>query len=144
VEEEEPEEFPTTMIFIAVAIVVAITLITVAIVRGRRHAEYERRARMAHKKREKIERENAERDARERLIMEGYERGYRDSESDQFERATRVYDDLSPAPPEFEQPYRGDEYELPDESDGSDELDGIDEHDESDEPEKPFSVDDIE
>jgi hypothetical protein len=72
-------------------------------------------------------------------MTDGYEQGYRDGEADQFERITRVYDDLPSAPQEFE-PSEFDpvEYGLTDTDDESESPDG------SDEPEKPFSVDDIE
>jgi hypothetical protein len=129
--EEEVETANSLLItiLIAAAAVAAITLITVVIVRSRRHADDERRARRAHKEREMVERENAERDERERLIMEGYERGYKDSEADRFEGMTRVYGELPTAPPE---PGR------------LDADNGYEPSDENDEPEKPFSVDDIE
>jgi hypothetical protein len=151
-EEEEPADFPLTTILIAAAGVALIALITALIVRGRRRAEDKRRARIAHKKRDRIERENAERNERERLIMDGYERGYRDSDADRFERMTRVYDDLQAAPSELDKAETIDNYEpsdeyVPfDEYEPSDEYSSPDEHkpaEDTGEPEKPFSVDDI-
>jgi uncharacterized protein YjdB len=143
--EEEPDDSLLMTIVIAAAAVAVITLITVLIVKGhRRRAERERRARIAQKKRDMAERENAEHDERERLIMEGYERGYRDSEADRFEGMTRVYDDLPTGPPEFGPPgFEPVEFEPP-EFEPVDTDDERESADESNEPEKPFSVDDIE
>ncbi|MDR2162489.1 MAG: Ig-like domain-containing protein [Clostridiales Family XIII bacterium] len=108
------------LIGIFAAIVAAVVVIIVVIARNgkRRRAEEERRERTARGHRDEAMRERARQEARAKLMREGYERGYRDSEAEQFERITRVYD-APVAPPE---PYRP-------EDDG--------------EPEKPFSEDDI-
>jgi hypothetical protein len=157
--EEEPADSMLMTILIAAAAVGVIVLVTVLIVKGRRRAENERRARAARKKRDMAARENAE---RERLLREGYERGYRDSEADRFEGMTKIYDDLptgSPefGPQEFGQPeyepqefgqqefgqpeYEQTEFEPPDTAGMND---GYEPEGEGNEPEKPFSVDDIE
>jgi hypothetical protein len=142
--EEEATDSLLTPILIAAAAIALVTLITVGIVRGRRRAEYERRARAARKKREMAERRNAADNEREKLMTENYERGYMDSEADRFDRKPSDYDDFptapsEPAPPDFDAPeFAPPEPAPPNMADRYEPLD------EDDEPEKPFSVDDIE
>jgi hypothetical protein len=163
IEEDEPMNFSLIAALIIVSAAAAIILILIAVNRGRRRAEYERRARIARKRQDEMRRGRTD-DERERLIMEGYERGYRDSEADQSGRMTKVYDfPVAPPPPDYDVPGRP--LDEPDEAedaggregpggsaDGVDRMGnngsnggyGLDEAGESDEPEKPFSVDDIE
>ncbi|MDR1292508.1 MAG: Ig-like domain-containing protein [Clostridiales Family XIII bacterium] len=142
IQEEEPVDSPTaTTILIAIAAVAAIALITVAVVRGRRRAGYERETRVAHKDRYRDGRDDAARGARERHMADGYEDGYTGGEAEQFDRATRVYGDLPVAPPG--QADANGEYAAP----AQGQVDANGEYappEESGEPEKPFSVDDIE
>jgi type II secretory pathway pseudopilin PulG len=162
-EAEPPIDFMLIVILIIIAAIVIIALIAISRSRRRRRrAERAYRERAARRPRGDAARTRASRDERERLRAEGYERGYRDSEADQFKRATRVYD----APPSDYDDY-GD-YEDGDYGDGDYDYDsapgeydaepeqwlesvddaggaGQSEAPRGDgEPDKPFSVDDIE
>jgi hypothetical protein len=138
--EPEPEselDLMTMVLIVFVVIVVVIILILIGVASGRkrRRAEEERRERIAKKQREEARREKAKREERARLRDEGYERGYRDSEAEQFERLTRVYDVPEPPPAPSAPPAPPVPPPVsPTAAPVDDEV----------EPEKPFSVDDIE
>ncbi|MDR1496571.1 MAG: Ig-like domain-containing protein [Clostridiales Family XIII bacterium] len=117
------------IVFAAIVVVLIIVLIAIASGRKRRRVEEERRERVARKQSEEARRERALREEKERLMERGYEKGYRDSEADRFERITRVYD-VPPTPPPAPPVVPPIVPAVPAEDDG--------------EPEKPFSVDDIE
>jgi uncharacterized membrane protein len=131
--EETAPGLPLIIIFAAIVVVIIVVLIAIAVTGRRRRAEEERRERIARKQREEAKRERAQKEERDRLMTEGYEMGYRDSEVEQFERITRVYDAPAPPPPvppaaQMNRPLVPPLSPLPPE----------------DEEEKPFSVDDIE
>jgi flagellar basal body-associated protein FliL len=130
-EEESSVNFLMIVIIIAVIVAIIIALIATARGRRRRREEAERRERIARKQRENSRREKTRQAERESLMDEGYERGYRDSEADQFERITRVYD-IPPLQGEAEQGRPID----PAETENAPMNEG--------EPDRPFSVDDIE
>jgi hypothetical protein len=90
---EEKQTMNSLFIVIFIALIAAAVIILIAIAnsRKRRRVYEERRERAAHKNRTGNARKRAK-EERSNLMREDYERGYRDSEAEQFERATRAYD----------------------------------------------------
>jgi hypothetical protein len=113
VTEEKPSFSPFLIaIFAAIVAAVVIILIVIASGRRRRRDEKARQARAARKRHDVAMRERAKQEDRAKLVNEDYERGFRDSEAEQFERITRIYD-APVAPPEPEFPESGGEPDQP-------------------------------
>jgi uncharacterized protein YjdB len=143
-EEGPASASPVTMtVSVVIAIVAAIIIILIVILRDRerRREEDERIERVERRQREEAIREQARQEERERLMREGYGRGYMDGDADPYERATRMYNAPAMPPPGSDPRYTYDAPPAPqyDFSEAASDAAG----DAGDEPAKPFSEDDI-